>query len=114
MTKTKTGSNTLSNEVQSDIDEMDATLKGIEKHLEPFFKASLKETKSNLTGLQIAKLNIVIAYSINTLFYSMFPFRSVSIVVGTNFIISVLKNTRNKPKRTSSNDRAGKPFFFFF
>lgn len=71
MSKTKTSG--ISSEVQEEIDELDETLKGIEKHLEPFFKASLKETKSNLSGLQIAKLNIVIAYSINTLFYSMFP-----------------------------------------
>jgi hypothetical protein len=54
------------------MDEMDETLQGLEKHLEPYFKASLRETKSNLSDLQIAKLNIVIAYSINTLFYSMF------------------------------------------
>jgi hypothetical protein len=54
------------------MNELDETVSGIEKHLAPYFKASLKETKSNLSGLQVAKLNIVIAYSINTLFYSMF------------------------------------------
>eukprot|EP00026_Physarum_polycephalum_P016140 Phypoly_transcript_16984.p1 GENE.Phypoly_transcript_16984~~Phypoly_transcript_16984.p1 ORF type:complete len:223 (+),score=67.44 Phypoly_transcript_16984:31-669(+) len=66
---TKTSSTTISSELQGDMDEMEETLQGIEKHLEPYFKASLRETKSNLSDLQVAKLNIVIAYSINTLFY---------------------------------------------
>lgn len=64
-------SNGVSSEIQGEMDTFENTLSKIEKYLEPFFKSSLKDTKDNLSGLELAKLNIVIAYSINTLFYSM-------------------------------------------
>lgn len=71
MPKKTSGEGTVSSEVQGDMDNLEQTVGKIEKYLEPFFKTSLKETKNNLSGLEVAKLNIVIAYAINTLFYSI-------------------------------------------
>lgn len=67
---TKNKQKDVSSEIQGDMDSLEQTVTKIENYLAPFFKASLRETKENLSGLEVAKLNIVIAYAINTLFYS--------------------------------------------
>ncbi len=59
-------------ELQTEVVSFERILENIENYLQPFFKSSLKENAENLSGLEAAKLNIVIAYAINTLFYSMF------------------------------------------
>lgn len=70
MSKTKeTGG--VPQELQSDMSSLEETLSNLENYLAPYFKSPMKDIVSHLTDLEAAKLNIVIAYSINTLFYSM-------------------------------------------
>jgi len=48
---------------------LDAALSAIETHLAPYFAVPREETQATLAPIDQAKLNIVTAYSINTLYY---------------------------------------------
>lgn len=53
------------------IEMFDNALIELEKHLKPLLQLKLKEVLPNLTSLERAKLNISMAYTVYTLFYSM-------------------------------------------
>lgn len=63
----------LPSEVQQSLTSFDTTLKGIEVALAPFFADP--ELRSKLPPFEAAKINLVIAYAANTLFYSYVSFR---------------------------------------
>lgn len=65
------------------VDNLESDLKALEKHLAPFFALS----QENINEFDQAKLNIAMAYGINTLFYSN------QVIYFTD--ASVLKNSRN-------------------
>jgi len=65
-------------ELGDSVAALDETLKSIEAHLTSFFAVPLEEQIQNLDSHEIAKLNIVMAYSINTLFYIYLKTQGVS------------------------------------
>ncbi|EFA86758.1 hypothetical protein PPL_00563 [Heterostelium album PN500] len=62
----------LPSDLEQDVNDFEALLEKIELQLEPFFKYSMKEHQDELSPVQSAKLNILVAYSLNSLFYSRF------------------------------------------
>jgi hypothetical protein len=62
----------LPKEVSKVLKNMDEVITSLEKTFEPFFKEKLVDITQRLTPLEAAKLNIVMAYAINTLYYCMF------------------------------------------
>eukprot|EP01113_Clastostelium_recurvatum_P024601 TRINITY_DN2936_c0_g1_i2.p1 TRINITY_DN2936_c0_g1~~TRINITY_DN2936_c0_g1_i2.p1 ORF type:complete len:199 (+),score=50.94 TRINITY_DN2936_c0_g1_i2:163-759(+) len=59
----------LPSDLQSSLASFEKTLSSLEESLTPFFNESLKDQLSHLSPIDAAKLNIVMAYAINTLFY---------------------------------------------
>eukprot|EP01132_Coremiostelium_polycephalum_P008386 gene8386-10301_t len=57
-------------DIQQDITSFENILDKLETQLEPFFKISLKEHTEKLSPLESAKLNITIAYALNSLFFT--------------------------------------------
>lgn len=69
------------------VDNLENDIKSLEKQLSPFFALSQEEMQ-NINEFDQAKLNIVMAYGINTLFYSNYLFESL-------LTKSIFKNSRN-------------------
>merc|ERR1712205_219242 len=65
-------------ELGSQIAALDYGLDGIEKSLAPFFARPLKDAVAELPPLEAAKLHVVGAFAINTLFYIYLKTQGVS------------------------------------
>eukprot|EP01112_Ceratiomyxa_fruticulosa_P004503 TRINITY_DN1503_c0_g1_i1.p1 TRINITY_DN1503_c0_g1~~TRINITY_DN1503_c0_g1_i1.p1 ORF type:complete len:211 (-),score=44.87 TRINITY_DN1503_c0_g1_i1:106-738(-) len=59
----------IPSDVQASLASFEKTLTSLENSLTPFFQETLKEQQSQLEPLDCAKLNVTMAYAINTLFY---------------------------------------------
>jgi hypothetical protein len=59
----------LPKELQHTVQSLDDSITAISKHVESFLKAPMEDIVSNLTSEEHAKLNVLIAYALNTLFY---------------------------------------------
>jgi exosome complex protein LRP1 len=56
-------------EVNEAVLSLEECITSLEQHLAPFFETPLDDITAKLTPLEVAKLNILLAYSLNTLFY---------------------------------------------
>ncbi|EGG19199.1 hypothetical protein DFA_02447 [Cavenderia fasciculata] len=68
----------LPSELEDDINKFEGILDKIEGQLSPFFNHTLKDHQQHLTPLQSAKLNILVAYSLNSLFFMYLQTQGVS------------------------------------
>lgn len=60
----------LPEDIQTNLKTFNKVLTGIEDQLHTFFSYPLKATTARLTEQEAAKLNLALAYAINTIFYS--------------------------------------------
>lgn len=58
-------------EVQASLSDLDAALQQIDTLLKPVLSKSLAETTRDMDPLENAKLQVNLAYTMNTLYYSM-------------------------------------------
>eukprot|EP01097_Dermamoeba_algensis_P006848 TRINITY_DN4270_c0_g1_i1.p1 TRINITY_DN4270_c0_g1~~TRINITY_DN4270_c0_g1_i1.p1 ORF type:complete len:204 (+),score=36.63 TRINITY_DN4270_c0_g1_i1:167-778(+) len=65
-------------ELSKTIDSLENELVHIEKYLKPFLESPLKDVTASLTPLEEAKLNVISAFAINTLFYMYLKTQGVS------------------------------------
>jgi len=68
----------LPNDIQQDITNFENILDKLEGQLDPFFKVSLKEHQEKLSPVESAKLNITVAYALNSLFFMYLQTQGVS------------------------------------
>jgi exosome complex protein LRP1 len=68
----------LPKEITQSLQDLDATITSLEKILEPFFKENLADIMQRLSPLEAAKLNICMAYAVNTLYYLFLKTQGVS------------------------------------
>ncbi|KAF2071225.1 hypothetical protein CYY_007459 [Polysphondylium violaceum] len=68
----------LPSDIQQDITNFENILDKLEGQLDPFFKVSLKEHQEKLTPVESAKLNITVAYALNSLFFMYLQTQGVS------------------------------------
>eukprot|EP00128_Syssomonas_multiformis_P013308 Colp12_sorted_trinity150504_noHs@19443 len=59
----------LPKDVTAALDKMNQSLNAVEKTLKPFFEVPLHESRAKLQPLDQAKLELIIAYALNTLFW---------------------------------------------
>jgi len=78
MPKKKESEDEMTEEMRSDIVSLDETITNIEQTLAPFFKTPCKETLSKLSELEAAKLQVAMAYAINTLIFLYLKTEGVS------------------------------------
>lgn len=57
-------------EVQASLSELDAALQQVDTLLKPVLSKSLAETTKDMDPLENAKLQVNLAYTMNTLYYS--------------------------------------------
>ncbi len=89
-------------EIQQVMNKFDENLKKVEVLLKPVFKTEAKDVISKLNEYERAKFNIVVAYSINTLFYSTIYGLTVNLTVP-----SVFKGSGNRSWYPPSERRTG-------
>jgi len=65
-------------EVSEVFDKLDSNIKEIEQQLAPFFEVPNQDLEESLSPLEKAKLSIIVAYAINTLFYSYLKTQGIS------------------------------------
>ncbi|EGC30095.1 hypothetical protein DICPUDRAFT_158214 [Dictyostelium purpureum] len=68
----------LPSDIQQDINNFENVLDKLESQLESFFKVPLKEHQQSLSPIESAKLNITIAYALNSLFFMYLQTQGVS------------------------------------
>ncbi|KAN0009883.1 hypothetical protein ACTFIU_007193 [Dictyostelium citrinum] len=71
-------SSDLPADIKQDITNFENVLDRLESQLEPFFKVPLKEHQGSLTPIENAKLNIAVAYALNSLFFMYLQTQGVS------------------------------------
>lgn len=130
-------STTLPEEIRSEVEEFEASLKDLQNHLLPLNQLLLNNNNNNnstsqatnLEPIDRAKLNLAMAYTVNSLFFSSskkkdkkkilkkknshllsFPNLFLLLAWIPNFlsllIFSVFENARNRSKHSSSQKRA--------
>jgi len=65
-------------QLKESIYQLEEQISNLENILNPFFQHDLKDLQSKLSPLDCAKLNTIIAYSVNTLFYMYLKTQGVS------------------------------------
>lgn len=63
---------------QATVAALDGELTSIDSYLSPFFSTPMEELHKKLAPFEIAKLSIIMAYSINTLFYVYLKTQGIS------------------------------------
>jgi len=59
--------------VENSLKEFENEVHNLEQILKPLLEVSMDELRAVLTPFENAKLSLLIAYAINTLFFSMLP-----------------------------------------
>ncbi len=64
-------------ELERDLNAFDSTLENLEARLTPFFQVPLADLEAKLDNVELAKLQMTLAYTINSLFFGTTHFISV-------------------------------------
>jgi hypothetical protein len=63
-------------DVRKTISSLEKAVTDVEKHIESYLKTSVDEITSDLSSEDAARLSVLLAYALNTLFYSTHQLRS--------------------------------------
>jgi exosome complex protein LRP1 len=98
----------ISPELQQTIQSLDASITTISKHVESFLSAPMEDLISQMTSEEHAKLNVLLAYTLNTLFYAYLKTQGASPgnhpvkaeLERVKTYLAKLKELSNQPKET--------------
>ncbi|KAN0030026.1 hypothetical protein ACTA71_008170 [Dictyostelium dimigraforme] len=107
-------SSDLPADIKQDITNFENVLDRLELQLEPFFKVPLKEHQGSLTPIENAKLNITVAYALNSLFYMYLQTQGVSphdhpVKTELDRIKPYILKLKNSTNENSNNTEENKP-----
>ncbi|KAM9946739.1 hypothetical protein ACTFIY_002671 [Dictyostelium cf. discoideum] len=107
-------SSDLPADIKQDITNFENVLDKLESQLEPFFKVPLKEHQASLTPIENAKLNITVAYALNSLFFMYLQTQGVSphdhpVKTELDRIKPYILKLKNLTNENSNNTEENKP-----
>ncbi len=59
----------LPQEIQRTVDSLSKSIDSIQLHVDSFLKAPIDELSAELTSEEVAKLSVLMAYALNTLYF---------------------------------------------